>query len=144
MASLNSQKKKNRSKRKKPRNGSQLKEQEQSPAAANNERDLCSLIDTEFKREVVKILQELRLKIKELRADMNSNADSFRKELENNKRRNIEKLETSFAETHTEPEALKSQMNNAEARISDWEERIMEITQSGQQTETKRKNAKAI
>ena len=37
--------------------------------------DLCSLINTEFKREIVKIL-------KELREDMNSNSDSFKKELE--------------------------------------------------------------
>ena len=64
---------------KKLRNYSQLKEQENSPEAANYERDLCSLIVTEFKREVVKILKELRLHINELRADMNSNADSFRK-----------------------------------------------------------------
>ena len=65
--------------------------EENSPEAANNETDLCSLIDTEFEREVVKILKELRLNIKELRTDMNSNADSFRKKLENI-RRNIEKL----------------------------------------------------
>ena len=91
MISLNSQKKKNISKMKKLRNHSQSKQQENSLKASNNERDLCSLIDTEFKREVVKILQELRLNIKELREDMNSNADSFRKELENI-RRNIEKL----------------------------------------------------
>ena len=63
------------------RNHSQLKEQENSPEAANNETDLCSLTDIEFKREIVKIL-------KELREDINSNADSFRKELENI-RRNI-------------------------------------------------------
>ena len=44
---------------------------------------------------------------------MNSNADSFRKELENI-RRNIEKLENSFAETQTELKAIKSKMNNAE------------------------------
>ena len=68
---------------KKLRSHSQLKEQEYLPEAANNETDLCSLADIEFKREVVKILKELRLNIKELRTDMNSNADSFRKELEN-------------------------------------------------------------
>ena len=60
---------------------------------------------------------------------MNSNADSFTKELEN--RRNIEKLENLFAETQTELKALKSRMNNVEERISDLEDRIMEITQSG-------------
>ena len=51
---------------------SQLKEQENSPKADNNETDLCSLTDNEFKREVLKTL-------KEFREDINSNADSFRK-----------------------------------------------------------------
>ena len=39
--------------------------------------------------------------LKELREDMNINADSFRKELENIWR-SQEKLENSFAEIHTE------------------------------------------
>jgi len=79
LASLNSQKKKNTSKMKKHRNHSQLKEQENSTKAINSETNLCSLTDIEFKREVLKIL-------KELREDINSNADSFRKELENIRR----------------------------------------------------------
>ena len=91
---------------KKLRNHSQLKERENSPEAEKNETDLCSLADIEFKREVVKIL-------KELREDMNGNADSFKNELENI-RRSQEKLENSFAEMQTELKALKSRMNNAE------------------------------
>ena len=59
---------------------------------------------------------------------MNSNADSFRKELENI-RKNQETLENLFAEMQTELKALKSRMNNAEEQISDWEDRIMETTQ---------------
>ena len=43
---------------------------------------------------------------------MNSNADYFRKELENI--RSQEKLENSFPETLTELKALKSRKNNAE------------------------------
>ena len=85
----------------------------------------------------MKILNELRLNIKELRADMNSNSDSFIKELEN--MRNMEKLENSFAEMQTELKALKSKMNIAEERISDLEDRIMEITQSGQQADNQMK-----
>ena len=98
---------------KKLRNHFQLKEQENSPEAANSETDLCRLIDTEFKREVVKILKEFRLKIKELKADINSKADYFREELENI-RRNLQKLENSFVEMQTELKALKTRMNNAE------------------------------
>ena len=123
---------------KKHRNHSQLKEQENSPKAVNNETDLCSLTDIKHKREIVKIL-------KELREDMNSNADSLRKELENI-RKSQEKLEHSFAEMQTELGAVKTRMNNAEERINDMEDKIMEITQSGEQTENqiKKKNMKAI
>ena len=64
---------------KKLRNHFQLNQQENSPKAANNETELCSLTDLEFKKEIVKIL-------KELREDMNSNADALRKELENIRR----------------------------------------------------------
>ena len=56
---LNSQSKRNISKIKQ-RNHSQLKDQENSPEGTNNEIDLFSLIDTNFKNEVMKILKELR------------------------------------------------------------------------------------
>ena len=111
---------------KKLSNHSQLNQQNSSKAV-NNETDLCSLTDIEFKREAFKIL-------KELKEDMNSNADSFRKELENI-RRSQEQLENSFAEIPIK--AIKTRMNNTGEWISDVEDRIMEITQSGQQTENK-------
>ena len=87
---------------------------------------------------MVNILKELRVNMKELRMDINSNADYFRKELENT-RRNQEKLENSSAEMQTELKVLKSRMNNAEELISDLEDRIREFTQSGQQTENQMK-----
>ena len=70
-------------------------------------------MDTELKNEIVKILKELRANMKEFRADMNSNADYFRKELENIGR-SQEKLENSFSEMQAELKALKSSINNAE------------------------------
>ena len=102
------------------RNHSQLKEQEKSLEVANNETDLCSLIDNEFKKAILKILKELRM-------DMNSKADYFRKELENIWM-NQEKLENSFGEMQAESKAWKSRMNNAEERVSGLEDRIMEFT----------------
>ena len=59
-----------------------------------------AVTDLEFKREIVKIL-------KELRDDTNSNADTLRKELENI-RRSQEKLENSLAEIQTELRAVKT------------------------------------
>ena len=50
---------------KKLRNHSQLKEEENSPEAENNETNLYSLRNTEFKRDIVKILKELKLNMKE-------------------------------------------------------------------------------
>ena len=51
----------------------------------------------------------------EIRVDMKSNADYFRKETR--KMRCQEKLENSFAETLAELKALKSRMTNAEEPI---------------------------
>ena len=39
------------------------------------------------------------------------------------------KIRKSFVETQTELKALRSRMNNAEEETSDWEDRIVEITQ---------------
>ena len=55
---LNSQSKRNISKMKNQRNHSQLKDQGNSPEGTNNETDLFSLTDTEFKKEVMKILNK--------------------------------------------------------------------------------------
>ena len=55
--------------------------------------------------------------MKELRADIKSYADYFRKEPKNI-RRNQEKLENSFAERQTKLKALKSRMDNAQEQIS--------------------------
>ena len=99
-------KKKTASKMKKLRNHPQANQQENSPKAVNNEPDLCSLTDLEFKREIVKIL-------KQLGEDMNSNADTLRKEIETI-RRSQEKLEHSLAEIQMELRAVKTRMNNAE------------------------------
>ena len=82
MFSLSSHNEKNITKTEQLRNHSQLKEQENSPERANNESDFRSLTDTEFKKETVQILRGLRAKVKELRVDMNSNAEYFRKEPE--------------------------------------------------------------
>ena len=66
--------------------------------------------------------------LKELRKAINRNADYWEKELET-----IRIQENAFTETKTELKAMKSKMNNAEERISDLKDRIMEITQLKQQ-----------
>ena len=56
--------------------------------------------------------------MKELRVNMNSSADYFKKELENT-RRSQGKLENSFAEMQAKLKALKNRTNNSEEQISD-------------------------
>ena len=58
--------------------------------------------------------------------------------------RSQETFEDSFAETKAEPKATNSRINNAEERISDLEDRVKEITQSGHQTERQVKKMKAM
>ena len=45
-------------------------------------------------------------------------------------RRNQEKLENSFAKMKTELKAMNNSMNNAEERISDLKDIIIEITEA--------------
>ena len=108
---------------KKLRNHSQLKQQENSAKAVNNETNLCTLTGSEFKREIVKIL-------KELCENMYGKADSLRKDVDNI-RRSQEKLENSFAVIQMVLKEIKTRMNKAEEQISDVEDRIMQITQTG-------------
>ena len=54
-------------------------------------------IRTKFKKEMVKILKEIRTNMKELKEDVNGNADDFETELENTMR-SLEKLVSSFSE----------------------------------------------
>ena len=56
------------------------------------------------------MLKESRANMKELRADMNSIGEYFKKELKNIRR----SQENSFAEMQADLKALKSRMNNAE------------------------------
>ena len=104
---------------KKERNHSQLKDPENSPEGTNNETDLFSLIDTEFKKELMKIL-------KESRKATDRNEDYCKKELETI-RRSQEKLENSFAKMKAELKAMNSKLNNAEELICDLKDTIMEI-----------------
>ena len=78
---------------KKQRKYSQLKEQDKSPERTNNETDHTSLLNPELKKEIIKILKELRKSI-------NRNSDHYYKELERIKV-NSSKLDNSIAEIKT-------------------------------------------
>ena len=84
----------------KQRKHSQLKEKK-SPERTNNETDLSSLPDSTFKKEVIKMLKELRKAV-------NRNADHCNKETETIKR-SQSKLDNSIVEMKTKLKAIKYQ-----------------------------------
>ena len=107
---LNSQSKRNISKMKKQRNHYQLKDQENSPERTNNETDLLSLTGTDFRKERMKILKELRKAIKR-------NAEYCKKQLEIIKR-SQEKLENSFAEMKAELKAMNRHFSKEDIQMA--------------------------
>ena len=87
------------------RNHSQLKEQEKSHRRVNNETDLTSLQDNELKKEVIKMLKEMKI--------LSRKADHSNKKLETIKR-NQSKLDNSIAEIKTDLKAMNNTLNNEE------------------------------
>ena len=78
---------------------------------------------------------------KKLRKAVNRNADYCKKELETIKR-SQENFENSYAKMKAELMAMNTRLNNAEEWINDLEDRIMEITQGEQHTESQMKKKK--
>lgn len=108
----------------KQRNHSQLEDQEKSPERRNNKTDFFSLIHGKFKKEIMKTVKKLRT--------TDRNADYYEKELET-KKGTKKNLVNSFLEIKVDLKVVNNRMKNAE-QLSDLEDRIMEITQSEQQT----------
>ena len=79
---------------------------------------------------------------KELRRILNRNADPCNKELATIKK-NKSKLDNSIAEIKTNLGAMNSRLDNTKERISGLEDKIMEITQSKQQTAKQMEKKKA-
>ena len=100
---------------KKQRDSFQLKDQKNPlTKRINNKTDCFCLIDTKFKKEIMKILKEFRQAI-------SRNEDYYKNELKTLKR-SQENLENSFAKMKTVLKAMISRLNNAEKQISDLED----------------------
>ena len=79
------------------------------------------MLDKEFKTLLIKMLTDV-------------NTDHFNKELENIKKTQSKK-DNLISEIKSTLETKNSRLNDTEEHISDLEDRIMEITQSEEQTE---------
>ena len=81
--------------------------------------------------------------LKELRMDINSNIRLLLKGTRNYEEE-PRKIRILFPETKAGLKALNSRMNNAEEWVSDLEDKIMETSQSGEQTESQMKKKSNI
>ena len=89
------------------------------------------------------ILKELSVNMKELRAELNSNADYFSKDLEKIRSKK-EKLENSFSEMQTELKALKSRKIMQRNELVPWEVEKWKSASQDSRQKTKLKKMKAI
>ncbi len=116
----------------KQRNHSQLKDQEKSPESMIKEIDIDGLLDQDFKKGVIKVLKELKeIVFRDIKYVKNG--------IEAIKKNQVE-LVKSFAEMRADLKAVQIRLDNAEARISDLEDRTTESTQSEQLREKQIKN----
>ena len=117
------------SKIRRQRNTQQMKEQGKNPPDQTNEEEIGSLPEKEFRAMMVKMIQNLgnrREKIQEM----------FNKDLEELKSKQT-MMNNTINEIKKSLEGINSRTTEAEERISDLEDKILEITTAEQNKEKK-------
>ena len=107
----------------------QMKEQDKTPEEQLSEVEMGNLLVKEFRVMIVKTIQYLR---KRMEAQTEKIQEMFNKELEDLKNR----VNNTTTEMKTTLEGINSRINEAE-RISELEDRLMEIT-VGEENKEKR------
>ena len=111
------------------RNTQQIKEQGKNPPDQTNEEEICSLPEKEFRVMIIKRIQNLgnrREKIQEM----------FNKDLEELKSKQT-MINNTINEMKNSLEGSNSRITEAEERISDLEDKIVEITTTEQKKRKK-------
>lgn len=107
---------------KKWRNHFQWKEQEKSFGWINSETKVTSLVNPKYKKEVIKMLTELRNIISRYTDNSNKKLETI-------------KMNNSVDEIQINLKEMSNTLNEKEEWISDLKDKIMKITQSEQWTE---------
>ena len=108
------------------RNTQQIKVQGKNPPDLTNEEEIGSLPEKEFKIMIVKMIQNRMEKIQE----------SFNKDLKELKSKQ-RMMNNTINEIKNSLEGINSRITKAEERISDLEDKIVEITTAEQKKEKK-------
>ena len=107
----------------------QMKEQDKTPEKLN-ETEIGNLPEKEFRIMIVNMIQDLR---KKMEAKIKKMQEMFNKELEELKNKHLEELKNkqtvmnnTINEILNSLEGISSRITEAEKRISDWEDKIVE------------------
>ena len=121
----------------------QRKEQDKTPEKQLNEVDIGNLPEKEFRIMIVKMIQYLR---KRMQAKIKKMQQTFNKDLEELKNKHLEELKNKQTEmnyTITKKkntlEGINSRITEAEERISDLEDRMVELSAMDQNKQKRMK-----
>ena len=102
----------------------QMKEQDKTPEKQLNEVEIGNLPEKEFRIMIVKMSQDLGIRME---AKIEKMQEMFNKDLEELKKKQTE-MNNTITEMKTTLEGINSRITEAEERISDLEDRMVEFT----------------
>ena len=102
----------------------QMKKQDKTPEKQLNEVEIGKLREKEFRIMIVKMIQDLR---KRMKAKIEKIQEMFNKDLEELKNKQTE-MNNMITEMKNTLEGINSRITEAEERISDLEDRMVEFT----------------
>ena len=111
-----------------------MKEQGKNTPDLTNEEEIGSLSEKEFRIMIVKMIQNLGNKMEKIQ-------ETFSKKLEEIKTKET-MMYNKINEIKNSPEGINSRITEAEERISDLEDKIVEITTTEQNKEKRMKSGK--
>ena len=108
---------------------SQIKGQNKTPEKQLNEVEIGKIPEKEFRIMIMKLTQHLG---KRMEAKIEKMQEMFTKDLE--------ELKNKETEMNNTLEGIRSRITEAEERINDWEDRMVETTTTEQNIEKKNEN----
>ena len=102
----------------------QMKEQYKTPEKQLNEVEIGNLPEKEFRIMIVKMIQDLKIRME---AKIKKMQEMLNKDLEELKNKQTE-MNNTITEMKTTLEGINSRRTEAEERISDLEDRMVEFT----------------
>ena len=116
------------------RNTQQVKEQEKCPPDQTIKEDIGNLPEKEFQLMIVKMIQNLEIKMELQINSLEKMQESFNKDLEEIKKGQYI-MNNAINEIRNTLEATNSRILEAEDRISEIEDRMLEINESERKKE---------